>query len=242
MNVYITGASSGIGEYLAYAYASRGYTLGISARRSERLESVATKCRELGATVHTYQLDVTSQSASVEVASSFVDSAGGIDIVIANAGVGGEDQVETGDPSHINKILEINILGVTNTVVPFIPHLKKNKSGCIAIISSIASFLPIPLHGGYSGSKAAVRYISNTLREDLSSHSISVTAVCPGFIRSEMTDGKPFSMPFLMDTDVAAEKIIGALNRRKRNYVFPWQWKFVVPFIQMFPSIIKWFR
>ena len=242
MNVYITGASSGIGEYLAYAYASRGYTLGISARRADRLESVANKCRDLGATVYTYQLDVTNQNASVDTTASFIDSAGGIDTVIANAGVGGEDQVESGDPSHINKILETNILGVTNTVVPFIPHLKRSNAGSIAIISSIASFLPIPLHGGYSGSKAAVRYISNTLRADLSGYNISVTAVCPGFIKSEMTDGKPFSMPFLMETDVAAEKIVRALSRRRSSYVFPWQWKFVVPLIRVFSSILKWFR
>jgi len=242
MNVFISGASSGIGEYLAYAYAKRGYALGISARRIDRLESVASKCRSFGASVQVYKHNVTSQKESTDIASSFIKHFGGIDIVIANAGVGGEDRVDTGDPSFINNVLQTNILGVTNTIVPFIPVLKQSKSATIGIISSVASFLPVPLHGGYSGSKVAVRYLANVLYDDLSRYNISVTAVCPGFIKSEMTDDKPFFMPFIMDTDIAAEKIIYALEKGKRNYIFPWQWRFIVPLLRKFPSLVRKFR
>ena len=155
--VFITGASSGIGEALAYVYAHEGAVLGLAARRTDRLEQVAERCRELGGNPHIYTLDVADQSACQLTAKQFIEDAGGIDTVIANAGVGGKDKITSGDPEHINRILRINIMGVTNTVIPFLPCMKGQKSGQVAIISSIAGTRGLIGHGGYSGSKAALR-------------------------------------------------------------------------------------
>ncbi|HIN25886.1 MAG TPA: SDR family NAD(P)-dependent oxidoreductase [Candidatus Marinimicrobia bacterium] len=233
--IFITGASSGIGESLAYYYAQKHATVGIAARRIERLQSVARKCNDLGGNSVVYHLDVSDQDNCKKAAEDFLSVTGGIDIVIANAGIGGEDNISSGDPSAINDILKINILGVTNTVIPFIPIMEKQGSGKIGIISSIASFRGLPDHGGYSSSKAALRFIADSWEHKLVRHKITITTILPGWIASEMTAKHEFKMAFLMDSDKAAIKIANAIQRGKRKLILPWQWNFIVPIFRLLP-------
>ena len=233
--VFITGASSGIGEALAYVYASEGAVLALSARRTDRLEQVADRCRELGGQPHIYTLDVTDQSACQLTAKKFIETAEGIDTVIANAGVGGKDKLTSGDPEHINRILRINILGVTNTVIPFLPTMKEQKSGQVVIISSIAGTRGLMGHGGYSASKAALRVMADSWEYTLRRYSISTTTIYPGWIETEMTANIKNKMWFLMDADTAAKKIIGTINKGKRSYILPWQWNIIVPIMRIIP-------
>ena len=233
--VFITGASSGIGEALAYVYASEGAVLALSARRTDRLGQVADRCRELGGQPHIYTLDVTDQSACQLTAKQFIETAEGIDTVIANAGVGGKDKLTSGDPEHINQILRINILGVTNTVIPFLPTMKEQKSGQVVIISSIAGTRGLIGHGGYSASKAALRVMADSWEYTLRRYSISTTTIYPGWIETEMTANIKNKMWFLMDADTAAKKIIGTINKGKRSYILPWQWNIIVPIMRIIP-------
>ena len=206
--VFITGASSGIGAALATEYAKRGAILGISARRSEKLQGIAQQCKESGAAdVFTYTLDVTDQDSSADTAKEFIAAANGIDIVIANAGVANSDKISSGEATQINQVFSTNVLGVTNSIIPFVPAMKDNVSGKIVIISSIASFRPIAFHGGYSASKSAVRMLADSWRMALKKYNIQLTAICPGFIVSEMTDENKFPMPFLLETKDAARKM-----------------------------------
>jgi hypothetical protein len=211
--VFITGASSGIGAALATEYAKRGATLGISARRSEKLQSIAQQCKESGAAdVFTYTLDVTDQDSSADTAKEFIAAANGIDIVIANAGVAYSDKISSGEATQINKVFSTNVLGATNSIIPFVPTMKGNSSGKIVIIRSIASFRPIAFHGGYSASKSAVRMLADSWRMSLKKYKIQLTAICPGFIVSEMTDENKFPMPFfLVASSVSSKKGIGNL-------------------------------
>ena len=236
--VFITGASSGIGEALAYVYASEGAVLALSARRTDRLGQVADRCRELGGQPHIYTLDVTDQSACQLTAKQFIETAEGIDTVIANAGVGGKDKLTSGDPEHINRILRINILGVTNTVIPFLPTMKEQKSGQVVIISSIAGTRGLIGHGGYSASKAALRVMADSWEYTLRRYSISTTTIYPGWIETEMTANIKNKMWFLMDADTAAKKIIGTINKGKRSYILPWQWNIIVPIMRIIPRWI----
>lgn len=235
VNVFISGASSGIGESLAYYYAQKGATIGFAARRQDRLKSVEEKVKELGGNPISFTLDVANQDEVQKVADIFLEQSGGIDIVIANAGVGGTDKLSSGDASTINKILSINILGVTNTVIPFIPAMKEQKAGQICIISSIAGTRGLIGHGGYSGAKAAVRVIGDSWDYSLSRHNISTTVVFPGWIATEMTAGHTFKMLFLMDSETAAGKIAKAIEKGKRKYTLPWQWNFIVPIFRILP-------
>ena len=129
--VFITGASSGIGEFLAYAYAKKGYFIGLAARREDKLLEVASKCFELGGEAKCYTLDVTNSESCKKDIEDFISLPGEVDTIYANAGVGAPDQLKTGDSSYMNKILLTNILGVTNIVIPFIPYFKNNKRGKI---------------------------------------------------------------------------------------------------------------
>ena len=134
MNIYITGASSGIGEYIAYEYAKRGVHLALCARRKEKLDDIANKCRQMGAEVTTYSIDVTDQHSTKESIDDFLSKITKIDLVIANAGRGDLDALHKGDPTIINEVIKVNVIGVQNTVLPFIPIMLKQDSGHIALV------------------------------------------------------------------------------------------------------------
>ena len=237
--IFITGASSGIGEALAIEYAKRGAVLGLSARRTEKLNTVANTCKDFGAKeVFVYTLDVTNADESTKVIDQFLKDAQGIDIVIANAGVAYSDKISSGDPTRINKVFSTNVIGVTNSIIPFIPKMKEEKSGKIVIISSIASFRPIAYHGGYSSSKAAVRMIADSWRMALKKYNIQLTSICPGFIVSEMTDVNKFPMPFLLQTEDAAKKMVKAIDKGKKTFILPWQVKMIIKLTRWLPTPI----
>ena len=225
--VFITGASSGIGASIAIEYAKRGTILGLAARREEKLTKIKQQCLDAGAReVITYSLDVADQEKSNRVCQEFINySEKGIDIIVANAGIAYSDHLSSGDATQINQTLITNILGVTNTIVPFIPIMKDKKNGKIVIISSIASFTLPAFFGGYAASKVAVRRLADTWRGYLKKYNIQVTTICPGYIKSELTDINDFDMPFLMDTNVAATKMVKAIDSAKKTYILPWQWR-----------------
>ena len=234
MNIFITGASSGIGEFLAYEYSRQKATIGITARRIKNLKKIAKKCTELGGSVFYYQLDVNEQNQCKTTVDQFIADSGSIDIIIANAGVGEHDHLKSGDASIINNILHTNIIGLTNTIIPVIPSMINQQKGNIVIISSIASFFSIKYHGGYCASKVAVKNLANSWRKSLSKHHINITTIMPGFIKSEMTENIDVKKPFLIETNIAAKKIINAVKRNKTNYIFPWQWRIMIPFMRLF--------
>ena len=142
--VFITGASSGIGKSLALSYAKRKCTLGISARRIEMLNEISNACKELGATPFVYQLDVQDRNKCEIIAKQFIEDADGIDCVIANAGIGGNDNIYSGSSKDINNVLKTNILGVTNTLMPFIPYMKEQNN--IDSIMTLSPLTPMATH------------------------------------------------------------------------------------------------
>lgn len=236
--IFITGASSGIGEHLAYHYAAQGHRLGLAARRGKVLRTVAEKCEQLGGQAHVYPLDVTDQQACQNAANDFITNNSGIDLLIANAGKSGDDHLETGDPTRINQILTLNLLGVTNIVFPFAPHFIAQRAGTVVVISSIAGVRGLPRRGGYSATKAAVKVMADSWRFTLSKHNVKVTTIYPGFIRTPMTASRRTVMPFLMDVELAATKIAKAIAAGKNNYLFPWQWRILFPIIKIIPDFI----
>ena len=234
--VFITGASSGIGEYIAYEYAKRGATIGLAARRQEKLTAVSDKCIELGGKTKIYTIDVSEEHATKSAVDDFVINNNGIDVIIANAGISGNVDIESGDPGHINKMLSTNILGVSNVVLPAIPKMKIQKSGKIVVVSSIAGFRPLPSRSSYSASKVAIRFMNTSWRYSLGQYGINFITICPGFIRTELTDKNKFKMPLLMDVDKFAKKMIWAIDKDKKLYIAPWQWRFLVPIIKIIPG------
>ncbi len=234
--IFLTGASSGIGAGLAQRYAEPGVTLGLAARRKDRLAAVARRCRSLGASVHTYAVDVTDGEEVERAAKAFLRRTRQIDLVIANAGLGGWPHPLHADVATMTRMVDVNVNGVIHTITPFLAQMVKQGQGHIVAISSVASFRGLP-GGVYAATKAAVRYLMDGWRIDLSSHGITVSTVFPGFVESEMTSrGRRY--PFLVPTDRAADLIKFGIDRRYRYFVLPWQWWLLVPVMKLAPD---WF-
>ncbi len=220
--IVITGVTSGIGEELAKQYAAAGVVLGLTGRRADRLEAVAAACRERGATVHAYAVDVVNRPAMKELAADFLQKAGGIDLVIANAGLGSPDKFDRGDVDAAAALFEVNVTGVATTLAPFIPAMLEQRRGHLVAVASIAGFRALPKSVAYSASKAAVQVLMDGLDLDYGHRGISVTTINPGFVESEMTAKNRFKMPFILTTPEAVVKVRRAIARRKKVYTFPW--------------------
>ncbi len=218
--ILITGASSGLGAALAEYYAARGITLFLTGRNTARLEEVAIRCSGKGAVVVTGILDVTD-AAAMEQWILARDDEKPIDLVIANAGISAGTGGIAEDTAQVNNIFSVNVGGVLNTIQPLIPRMQARRSGQIAIISSLAGLRGLPSTPAYSGSKAAVRLYGEGLRGFLGKFGVKVSVVCPGYIKTPMTDVNDFPMPFLMTAEKAAGIIAAGLAKNKSRIAFP---------------------
>jgi short-subunit dehydrogenase len=218
-SILITGASSGIGEALALAYAQSGVFLALSGRNEDRLTAVATACRQNGAEVEAVALDVADAPAVTRWVEE-TDDHRRLDLVIANAGISLRGARRDGG---VTRLLAVNIGGVFNTVLPLIPRFCKRRSGQIAIMSSVAGLRGLPSAPAYAASKAAVRSWGEGLRGRLAEDGVGVSVICPGFVESGITAANPFKMPLIMPADKAARIIIRRLARNKPRITFPWQ-------------------
>lgn len=236
-NILITGASSGIGEALAWHYAAPGVFLGLSGRDEERLLSVAEMCRRKGAEVDVAVLDVTNRGMMEDWIVE-LDSLHTLDLVIANAGIsGGTGGVMSGEPmTQARAIFDVNLTGVLNTIEPILPRMLKRRKGQIALISSMAGFRGFPSAPAYSASKGAVRFYGEALRGSLKDAGVEINVVCPGFVRSRMTDANKFRMPLLMEAGKAAEIIANGLNQNRGRIVFPLPTHLASWFVSILPD------
>ncbi len=220
--VVITGASSGIGAALARRYARERGTLGLLGRDDARLEAVAQSCRASGATVATARVDVRDRGAMQAWLADF-DARTPIDVLIANAGVmAGRAPGAVVEPDGAgHAAMEINVLGVLNTVQPVLPGMLARRRGQIALIASVAGFVPLPDAPSYSASKAAVLNYGLALRAALRDAGIGVSVVCPGYVETPMLEQESGAKPFVMASERAAELIVRGLGRNRPVIAFP---------------------
>ena len=200
-SILITGASSGLGHAVAVEYAAPGTTLFLGGRNEARLEAVAGDCRKQGAEVHLKAIDV----ANAEAVRDWVvacDETSPLDLVLANAGIsGGTSGLEGAEPEdQVRQVFDINVNGVLNTVLPMIPRMTERRAGQIAIVASLAGYRGVP-GAAYCASKAAVKVFGEGLTGVLHGVGVGVSVICPGYVRTPMTDVNKFPMPFLMDAD-----------------------------------------
>lgn len=243
-HILITGASSGIGAALARHYAAPGVRLVLGGRDAPRLETVAQDCKATGAIVETALVDVTDRAAMaawIEAA----DERGGLDLVIANAGISaGTGGLAAGEsPDQVRRIFDVNLYGVLNTLDPALSGMRKRRRGQVAIISSLAGFHGWPGAPAYAASKAAVRSYGEGMVTVLRRQGICLSVVCPGFIKSPMTDANDFPMPFLMPARQAAARIAHGLARGKSRIAFPWPMMAAVWLSMVLPdSLVQWIQ
>lgn len=244
MKVFITGASSGIGEALATEYAKRyennDTIIGLVARRSEHLQKLQTKLQETyKVKCVIYPLDVRNRNALASAAKNFMQQHGTPNIVIANAGVSRGTLTEhVEDIAAFQAIMDINVLGLVHTFQPFIAAMRKAGQGQLVGVASVAGIRGLPGAAAYSASKAAAISYLESLRVEMAANNIAVTTIAPGYIRTPMTDVNSYKMPFLMDADFAATKFANAVENKRRFIVIPWQMGWVARFMRFIPPIL----
>ena len=222
--VLITGASSGIGEGLALAVAKKGAVLGLLARREDLLRELAAKCEKAGGVARAYPADVTDPSAVEEAFQQFIHEFSTVDILIANAGIGGNSEsVRSYHPQSVKQVIDVNLNGAVNAVYAVLPRMLEQGHGQLVAISSLAGFRGLPKSAAYSASKAALTTFFESVRLDLKEKGIDVTIIQPGFIKTPLTAGRHNRMPFLMELDDAIPLFIRAIEKRKKFAAFPWQ-------------------
>jgi NAD(P)-dependent dehydrogenase (short-subunit alcohol dehydrogenase family) len=222
--VMITGASSGLGTALALACAQPGTTLHLGGRDAARLEQTAIACRARGAVVLTREGDVRDAASMAD----WIAGCGRLDLVLANAGLSagtGDGEVETA--AQTRAVFGVNLDGVLNTVLPTLEVMAgqaPDAQGCrgrIAVIASIAAFVPAPGAPAYCAAKAAVDAWTVATAHIAARRGIRMHSVCPGYIRTPMTSRNRFPMPGLMDADIAAARVLAGIRAGRRRHVFP---------------------
>jgi len=228
--VWITGGGTGIGRALALAYGNRGADVAISGRRLFKLESVVEELEEMGARGLAVQCDVTVEEQVESAVDRVVDAFGRLDIAVANAGFSVSGRIEDLSADDWRRQLDVNVVGLAITAKHALPALEET-GGRVALMGSVAGTVALPDEMAYSASKYAVRSIGQSLAVQLADSPVSCTTIQPGFVESEIVkrdnenevhedweDRRPEML--VMRADEAAEKIVKAVDRRKREYTF----------------------
>jgi short-subunit dehydrogenase len=237
--IFITGASSGIGQALAARFHRAGYRLALVARRAESVSAWAQAQGFDAASFAVYAADVRDVNAIVGVGRECMARQGLPDVVIANAGISvGMDTAEFDDLEVMRTTFETNNLGMAATFHPFVSAMRDRRSGTLVGIASVAGIRGLPGHGAYCSSKAAVIAYCESLRGELQSSNVRVVTIGPGYIDTPLTRENPYGMPFLMQADDFADRAFSAIVRGVSYRVIPWQMGVVAKLMRLLPNVL----
>jgi len=232
----VTGASSGIGAALARRLAAEGCRVGLIARRFERLTALADEIRAASGTAGVAAADIGDRGQVRDAFMALRAELGPVDLLVANAGVGLPTTLDPVNTSAVEEIFRVNVLGMVYAFEAVLPEMLQRRRGQIAAVSSLAGFLGLPGESGYCASKAAVNTYLDGLRIHLRGRGIRVTTLCPGFVRTPMTAVNDFHMPWLLEADDAARRMVRALRRGRKIYRFPWQMSMIIRLARWLPD------
>lgn len=237
--VFITGASSGIGQALAAAYAQAGWRLALVARRGEVVQQwLATQ--GLGPDrAAVYVADVQDTDALVAAATRCLIEQGLPQVVIANAGLSvGIDTAEREDLEVLKELYATNVVGMAATFHAFIRPMRLARRGTLVGVASVAAIRGLPGHGGYCGSKAAVVAYCESLRVELRADNLRVVTLVPGFVDTPLTRENRYPMPFLISPETFARRALPLIARGRCFAVVPWPMAWVVVLLRVMPRML----
>jgi short-subunit dehydrogenase len=235
--IFITGASSGIGQALAWRFYQAGYSLALVARRTQEIHEWAQQRSLESQRYKIYSADVSSIDSIVAAGQLCLQQQGVPDVVIANAGISiGVDSSIREDIDALAKTFATNNIGMAATFHPFIEAMAQRGSGRIVGIGSAAGIRGLPGHGAYCASKAAVISYCESLRGELRSSGVKVVTLCPGYIDTPLTRHNRYSMPFLMQVEDFSNKAFLAIQAGHSYRVIPWQMGWVTKLLRILPN------
>jgi len=235
--IFITGASSGIGQALAWRYYQAGFSLALVARRIQEIQTWASQQQLDPSRFQIYGADVAVVDSIVAATLQCLQSQGVPDVVIANAGVSiGMDSAVRDDLEVLSRTFAINNVGLAATFHAFIDPMAQRGSGALVGIGSVAGIRGLPGHGAYCASKAGVISYCESLRGELRQSGIRVITICPGYIDTPLTQKNRYAMPFLMHADDFAGKAFDAIAAGVSYRVIPWQMGWVAKGLRLLPN------
>jgi len=235
--IWITGASSGIGQAVAKLYARDGHTVVISARRLENLTMLASSVQSDGASGKLIPVvcDVTSDESVRGAVTQMIELAAVPDVVILNAGFYEPCELSEATMEHFTTTLNVNFHGVVRCFLEVLPHLQNKDNPHLVIVSSVAGYSGLPRAAAYGSSKAALTHLAESIRPECNAIGIDVTVVNPGFVKTPLTDLNEFPMPFIIDVDTAAAAMYKGVISRRFEVTFPKRFTWIMKFLRILP-------
>ncbi len=239
--VFITGASSGIGQALAWRFYQAGYRLALVARRVSEVESWVSRHKISAECYGIYSADVAQTDSIAQAGNDCIARQGVPDVVIANAGISiGMDSSVRADIDVMAQTFATNNIGLAATFHPFITPMVHRKSGSLVGIASVAGIRGLPGHGAYCSSKAAVISYCESLRGELRAETgkdgVKVITLAPGYVATPLTASNSYSMPFLLQPEEFADRAFKAITEGVSYRVIPWQMGIVATLLRLLPN------
>ena len=227
---WVVGASGGIGAAVARELARRGATVAISARRDERLREVS------GGDMLVVPLDVTDAASVAAAALRVSGELGPIDLAVLSAGYWKQMDPANWDTEVFDQHIRVNLVGMSNSIAAVLPGMLRRRHGVIAGIASVAGYRGLAGSEAYGATKAAQINLLESLRVHIARTGVRVTTICPGFVRTDLTAGNSFPMPFMIETDEAGRSICDGLERERTEIVFPTRMALLMKTARLVPA------
>ena len=232
-NVWITGASSGIGRALALKFAKENWQVAASARRENLLQDL----NKNNSNIHSFPLDVRNISETKKVFQDILKKFQTVDICVFCTGIHDPESEKKLSAEKIREIMETNFFGTVNCIMAVNAYFRERKNGHISIVSSVAGYRGFPAASGYCASKAALTSLAESLYFDFKRYNVRVSLVSPGFIKTPLTDKNKFSMPMIKSSEYAAEKMfIGLTKKNAFEIHFPKTFTIIVKLLKIMPN------
>lgn len=238
MVIWITGASSGLGKEVARQYAVLGHQVCASARGVDALDALVASCSNEAGRIHAFPLDVTDINQVMTCFDNICETVGMPDISLLNAGTHTANSVDKFDAQVFRRLMEINYMGVVNCLQAVVPACIQQRSGHIAVVSSVAGYQGLPNASAYGASKAALINLCEALQPELADVGVKLQLVNPGFVRTPLTDLNEFPMPFLMEVEDAAARIIKGLEGNSFEISFPRRFTWLLKTLKLLPYAV----
>ena len=234
-NIWITGASSGIGKALAIKFSNQGWNVAVSARRKELLDELVKN----NSNISSFPLDVTNHESCVQIFKNILEKYSNIDLCVFSTGTYDPKTEKEINLTAIENVMKVNFFGTLNCIKAVENHLKNKKEGHIAIMSSVAGYRGLPNSSGYGPSKAALINLSESLYFDFKKYKVRISLISPGFIKTPLTDKNKFKMPFIKSTQFAANKIYnGLIKSNSFEITFPKELTILMKIFKVLPNKI----